>query len=332
MVYSPISGAEFNPMAVIAWGIITGYVFSTVGAAGAILTFIGQVVVFKLDKFMLKHLPTAGYTEAQAKTLTKNTLKVHNLAAVIMSPLIAVPTYFKERRVALPLAGAVAVGVVLGALVGPAIPMTLKQYKIYFGVITFIIGIRLAYETTERYRAGKAKLKAISERFEAKVKELKASGEMDEIKKEGFKVTSFTPTTLRFTFWGEEFNINPIIAAVGGFFIAVLASMLGLGGGFLLVPYLASVFVLPMFIVAGTSITIVLINSLVAIARYFQKGALFDYYYMSLFLLGIIGGSLLGPKLQKYYKEKYLRWLLAIILLFYGLRFMGVWKALGLPI
>lgn len=331
-MYSPITGAEFNPILVIFWGIITGYVFSTVGAAGAILTFIGQVVVFKLDKFMLKHLPTAGHSEAQAQTLAKNTLKVHNLAAVIMSPLIAVPAYFKERRVALPLAGAVAAGVVLGALIGPSVPMTLAQYKFYFGIITFIIGMRLAYETTDRYRAGKAKLKAVSEKFEAQVKELRASGRMDEIKEEGFKVSSFTPTTLKFTFWGEEFNINPLIAAVGGFFIALLASMLGLGGGFLLVPYLASVFVLPMFIVAGTSISIVLINSLVAIWGYFQKGALFDYYYMSLFLVGIIGGSLLGPKLQKYYKEKYLRWLLALILLFYGLRFMGVWKALGLPI
>ncbi len=331
-MYSPISGAEFNPVLVVVWGIITGYVFSTVGAAGAILTFIGQVVVFKLDKFMLKHLPAVGYAETQAKTLAKNTLKVHNLTAVIISPLIAVPAYFRERRVALPLAGAVAAGVVLGALIGPAVPMTLEQYKFYFGVITFILGIRLAYETTERYRAGKAKLKAISERFEAKVKELRASGKMDEIKEEGFNVTSFTPTALNFTFWGEEFNINPLIAATGGFFIALVASMLGLGGGFLLVPYLASVFVLPMFIVAGTSIAIVLVNSLVAIARYFQEGALFDYYYMSFFLVGIIAGSLLGPKLQKYYREKYLRWLLAIILLFYGLRFMGVWRALGLPI
>ncbi len=69
-VYSSISRAEFDSILVLVWGMITGYVFSTVGAAGAILTFVGQVVVFKLGKFMLKHLPTMGYSEAQAHIKT----------------------------------------------------------------------------------------------------------------------------------------------------------------------------------------------------------------------------------------------------------------------
>ena len=343
MVISPY-GASFNPIGVIIWGIITGYVFSTVGAAGAILTFIGQVVVFKIDqayiKFFKEHpdkipsqIASKGLPlEKAAKTVTKNTLKTHNLMAVILSPAIAVPRYYMERRVAIPLALSIAAGVVLGAIVGPSIPMSLKQYKFYFGIITFIIGIRLAYECTERYRKGKEKLKAISKAFEEKVKELKQTGDWETLKKEGFKTLKFTPTELKFTFWGQEFTINPLLAAVGGFFIAVLASMLGLGGGFLLVPYLSSVFVLPMFVVSGTSITIVFINSLVAIARSLQKGAVVDYAYMALFLIGVLIGSLVGPATQKYYKEKYLRAFLSVILLFYGLRFMGVWKALGIPI
>ena len=341
---SPVSGAEFNPIGVIIWGIVTGYVFSTVGAAGAILTFIGQVVIFKLDKAYIKYftqnpdkvpsqIAAKGYSlEKAAKTVAKNSLKTHNLMAVILSPAIAVPKYYAERRVAIPLALSIAAGVVLGALVGPSIPMTLKQYKFYFGIITFIIGVRLAYECTERYRRGKEKLKAVSKAFEEKVKELKQTGDWETLKKEGFKTTKFTPTELRFTFWGQEFVINPVLAAAGGFFIAVLASMLGLGRGFLLVPYLSSVFVLPMFVVSGTSVTIVFINSLVAIARYLQKGAVIDYYYMALFLLGVFIGSLIGPTTQKYYKEKYLRAFLSAILLFYGLRFMGVWKKLGIPI
>lgn len=331
-MFFPTSGIETNPIWIVLWGIITGYVFSTVGAAGAVLTLIGQVTLFKLDKIMPKHLMAQGMAEAAAKATAKNTIKVHNLMAVILSPIIAVPRYFKEKRVAIPLALCVAAGVVFGALVGPQIPMTLKQYKFWFGVITFIIGLRLAYETTETYRQKRKKLNEVSKAFEAKVKEMKKSGNWEDLAKEGFKVTNFSLTELKFTFWGQEFSINPIVAAIGGFFIAIVASMFGLGGGFMLVPYLSSIFVLPMFMVSGTSILIVLINSLVAIGSYLAKGATPDLLYMGFFLAGVAGGSYLGPVFSKYYKEKYLRWLLAVVLLFYGLRFMGVWKALGLGI
>lgn len=321
-----------NPIMILVWGILVGYVFSTVGAAGAILTFIGQTIVFKFDKAMIKNLMGAGVAEAEAKAAAKNTLKVHNLMAVILSPLIAVPRYFKEKRVAIPLAACVATGVVCGALIGPQIPMTLKQYKFWFGVITFLIGIRLYYETTDTYRKGKQKLQNISKKFEAKVKELKQSGNWNELAEEGFKVNNFSASSLKFTFWGEQFSINPIMAAVGGFFIAIIASMFGLGGGFMLVPYLSSVFVLPMFVVSGTSVTIVFVNSVVGIISYLQKGAQPDLLFMGIMLVGIAIGSFIGPATQKYYKEKYLRMFLAAILLFYGLRFMGVWAALGIPI
>jgi len=327
-----ISGIHANPIWIIAWGIITGYVFSTVGAAGAVLTLIGQVSLFKIDKIMPKHLMAQGVSEAAAKATAKNTIKVHNLMAVILSPLIAVPKYFKEKRVAIPLAICVAVGVVLGALIGPQIPMTLAAYKFWFGVITFVIGCRLAYETTGIYRSKKQKLNEVSKAFESKVKEMKKSGNWDALTSEGFKVNNFSVKELSFTFWGQDFSINPIVAAVGGFFIAIIASMFGLGGGFLLVPYLSSIFVLPMFMVSGTSILIVLVNSVIAIGSYLAKGATPDFLYIGLFLAGVAGGSYLGPVFSKFYKEKYLRWLLAAILLFYGLRFMGVWKALGLGI
>ena len=43
-------------------------------------------------------------------------------------------------------------------------------------------------------------------------------------------------TDYRFTFWGEEFKINPLLFAILGLAIGVVSRSFGIGGGFLLVP------------------------------------------------------------------------------------------------
>lgn len=329
-MHFPFSGLEANPIWIIVWGVVTGYVFSTIGAAGAVLTMVGQTLLFKLDAAMVKTFVAGGMDEAAASKAAAGSVKVHNLMAVILSPIIAVPRYMKERRVAIPLALCVGAGIVIGALIGPAIPMSLAAYKFWFGVMTFIIGCRLFYETTERYQQGKKKLAAVNKAFQEKMAEVKKTKNWDEFAAQGFAMNKFTIGEMKFTFWGQEFVVSPIVAALGGFFIAIIGSMFGLGGGFMLVPFLSSVFVLPMFIVSSTSITVVLINSLVGAAGYLARGAIIDWLYMGFFLAGVFGGSLLGPISQKYYKEKYLRLFLAIILFLLGLRYMGVFKMIGI--
>ncbi len=331
-MHFPFSGLEANPIWIILWGIVTGYVFSTIGAAGAVLTMVGQTVLFKLDAAMVKTFMAGGMGEEAASKAAAGSVKVHNLMAVILAPIIAVPRYMKERRVALPLALCVGAGIVFGALIGPAIPMSLSAYKFWFGVVTFVIGLRLFYETTDRYMQGKKKLQAVNKAFAEKMEEMKTTKNWDEFAAQGFAMNKFTIGEMRFTFWGQEFIVSPIVAALGGFFIAIIGSMFGLGGGFMLVPFLSSVFVLPMFICSSTSITVVLINSLVGAAGYLARGAIIDWLYIGIFLVGVFVGSLVGPPSQKYYKEKYLRAFLAIVLLLLGLRFMGIFKMMGIDI
>lgn len=301
------AGVEANVLLIILCGVIVGYIFSTVGAAGGILTMISQVIIF-------------GVTNV-------NVIKPTNLCAIIFSSIISVPLYFRERRIAIPLAINIAVGAVAGALIGVWLSVNyleFKLYKFWFGVITCMVGVLVLYETTNRYKHSKEKFKAAPEKFEAKVKELKKSGNLHVLREHGFKMMHFSIKKMKFTFWYEEFSINTIKAIVGGFFIALIASMFGLGGGFMLVPYLSSVFALPMFIVTGTVIVIVFIISLVGISGYLMLGSYPDVAFTTIFLGGIVIGSYIGPKTQKYYREKYLRLLLAVVLLFCGLVFIGV--------
>ena len=49
-------------------------------------------------------------------------------------------------------------------------------------------------------------------------------------------------------FGEEQFSFNPLLPFLSGVAIAVLSSALGVGGGFLLVPFMSIVMGLPMFI------------------------------------------------------------------------------------
>ena len=74
-------------------------------------------------------------------------------------------------------------------------------------------------------------------------------------------------------------------------FIAALASFLGVGGGFLYVPFLTSVAGLPMFLVAGTSGLVVLVGMIVSIFSYMVgKGVPVQWGFIGAELVGIHEG------------------------------------------
>ena len=44
---------------------------------------------------------------------------------------------------------------------------------------------------------------------------------------------------MKVDFWGQEFEVNMVVGCIGGFFIAVLSSMFGFGGGPFMVPLMS---------------------------------------------------------------------------------------------
>jgi hypothetical protein len=103
-------------------------------------------------------------------------------------------------------------------------------------------------------------------------------------------------TEITFSFYGVEFSFKPIVPIIGGFFIAGLASFLGIGGGFLFVPFLTSIAGLPMFLVAGTSALTVLVGMIISIITYMGiKGVPVYWPLIGVELIGIFVGSMIGP-------------------------------------
>lgn len=128
---------------------------------------------------------------------------------------------------------------------------------------------------------------------------------------------------IRFTFFGVEFSFKAFIPAVGGFFIAAIASFLGVGGGFLLVPFLTSVAGLPMFLVAGTSALAVLVGMIVSLFTYMVgQGVVVPWGLIGVELLGIFVGSMIGPRTQKFISDIWLKRIFIVLAFYVGIRYL----------
>ena len=117
-------------------------------------------------------------------------------------------------------------------------------------------------------------------------------------------------------------RFSPIWAFIGGFVISAVASFIGVGGGFLYVPFLTSVVGLPMFVVAGTSALSVLIGMIFAIFNFMVLAGVKVYWPMiGAELVGIFVGSMIGPRTGKYIPNKVLKLIFIVLALYVGLRY-----------
>jgi uncharacterized membrane protein YfcA len=133
------------------------------------------------------------------------------------------------------------------------------------------------------------------------------------------KVSQWGLTKITFTFFGVEFSFNPIWPVLGGFVIAAISAFIGVGGGFLYVPFLTSVTQLPMYIVAGTSALAVFVSMITSIFTFmFVKGTPIDFVFIGAELVGIAAGSIIGPMTSKYIPDIWLKRLFVILAIYVG--------------
>ncbi len=314
-----IPGAP-SPSLVIGffWAIWVGWIFSTVGAFGGIMAGVGHITVFGLADY------GKGFKETSPvlNKLIADSIRVSNQWLVGLSAAVSSFNYYKMGRLVLPLGIALAVGSVSGSILIPLITagkISLKAYLGYFGLVVFVIGAFIFYETTPRGQARKKEAKKAAKAFEeSNIKDSASASEEEG----GVKIVSWSLTRVAFTFYGVEFSFKPIVPVIGGFFIAGLASFLGIGGGFLFVPFLTSIAGLPMFLVAGTSALTVLVGMIISIFTYMMvKGIPVFWPLIGVELIGIFVGSMIGPRTSKYIPDIWLKQLFLVLALYTGLRY-----------
>ena len=314
--YLGIPGApQLNPIVGFLWAIWVGWIFSTVGAFGGIMAGVGHMTIYGLGSYAKTFKEPAPVLN---KTIT-DSIRVSNQWLVGTSALVSSFNYWKQRRLVASLGIFLGIGALLATLLvvyTSAGKISFSQYQGYFGLVVFIIGGFMVYEMTPKGQASKKAAKAAAKAFEEAAKAKVA------IEDQGVKTSKWSLAETEISFFGQTFTFSPLWALAGGFFISALASFLGIGGGFLYVPFLTSVVGLPMFVVAGTSALSVLIGMIFAIFNFMVlKGVVVHWSLIGVELIGIFIGSMIGPRTGKYIPEKVLKGIFIVLALYIGLRY-----------
>jgi uncharacterized membrane protein YfcA len=326
--FAGIAGApKINYALAVFWAVWVGWIFSTVGAFGGIMAGVGHITIFGLGDYAKSFKET---NPVMNKLLT-DTIRASNQYLVGLASLISVVNFYRMKRLVLPLGIALGGGSVAGALLIPwltAGKISFSAYIGYFGIAVLVIGAFIFFSTTKRGQAGQKKSKEASAAFQKAMKE-----EVSETE-QGVHVTKLGFKEVRFTFFGTEFHFNPLLPLLGGFLIAAISSFLGIGGGFLYVPFMTSVVGLPMFLVAGTSALAVLLSMIMSIFSYVAiKGTFISWSLVGVEMIGIFIGAMIGPRTQKYIPDIWLKRLFVVLAIYVGIRYMskGFFGASWLP-
>ncbi|KPJ77567.1 MAG: hypothetical protein AMJ54_07595 [Deltaproteobacteria bacterium SG8_13] len=308
-------GPQLNPIIGLLWAIWVGWIFSTVGAFGGIMAGVGHMTIYGLGSYAKTFKSSA---PALNKFIT-DSIRVSNQWLVGLSALVSSFNYHRQKRLVPALGlflGAGALFATLLVVFTTAGKIKFSQYQGWFGLCVFVIGGFMIYEMTPKGQASKKGAQAAAKAFEETIK---GKGKIED---QGVKTVKWSLAKTEISFFGQTFTFSPVWAFVGGFFISAIASFLGIGGGFLYVPFLTSVVGLPMFVVAGTSALSVLIGMIFAIFNFMVlKGVMVHWSLIGMELIGIFIGSMIGPRTGKYIPAKVLKGIFIALAIFIGLRY-----------
>ncbi|QNQ09043.1 sulfite exporter TauE/SafE family protein [Sphingomonas alpina] len=125
---------------------------------------------------------------------------------------------------------------------------------------------------------------------------------------------------LRTRFYASGLYISPLAPLLLGFFTGILTILLGVGGGFILVPAMLYLLGMGTQVVVGTSLFQTLFVTAAATMVHATTTKAVDIVLAVLLLLGSVVGAQIGARFANQVKPEYLRLALALIVLLVAIR------------
>jgi hypothetical protein len=260
--------------------------------------------------------------------------------------IVAIPSgvyrYWREGRMVWPLTWVVVIGTLPGVLIGAIVRVAYlpdaRSFKVFAAAVLLYIGIRMVLDLTKK-NAGINDKAAAEKRFQELVRNYrKQNNPSDSTNPEVLpSITGihFNFRRLGYTFYGESFDVSFWGIFTLSFIVGIVGGIYGIGGGAIIAPFFVTFFGLPVYTIAGAALMGTFITS-VAGVTFYQAIAPFyphlsvapDWLLGILFGLGGMAGMYLGARCQKFIPARAIKWMLASIIIFtgikYGLAFFGM--------
>jgi len=274
---------------IILWGAFVGVVFSSIGAAGGIIASFGLISIIGV--------------------VDPNIVKPMTQVIVLATALVFVPGYFRRSSLVWPLGLLLAGGGLLGAWAGSSLSSAylsdMKTFRPLFGVLTLVIAAQIAWKL-----------------YSSQSKQSAGPSSEERANSQGVHDLSISRMALSFSYGGKGFRVLLWSPFLAGFLLATIAAIFGVGGGFLLVPYMSSLLRLPMHLIPATSGIAIIVSLLVSIGNYLALGSQLETDSLVPMLVGAVLGAMIGPFINRWMKNSRLQMVLSFIIFAIGLRYV----------
>ena len=255
--------------------------------------------------------------------------------------IVAIPSgvyrYCKEGRMVWPLTWVVVAGTLPGVFIGAIVRVEClpdpKPFKLFAAGVLLYIGVKMLRDLL-RKNAGVTEKNNIEKRFQEMVRNYRTKAanpkrsENDPLP--AVKVTHFNLKRLGYTFYGEQFDVPFWGIFALSLIVGIVGGIYGIGGGAIIAPFFVTFFKLPVYTVAGAALMGTFVTSLAGVAFYQAIAPFYpnmsvapDWLLGVLFGLGGMAGMYLGARCQKFVPAKAIKWMLASIIVFTGIKYVA---------
>jgi len=287
-IYLPIAEVSVNAPLLVALGALVGFISGLFGIGGGFL--MTPILVF------------FGIPPAVAVASMSNHVAASSMSSVI--------SYGRRRAVDFRMGGVLAAGGVVGAVAGVEIFRWLRllgqadlvvalSYLVFLGVIGGLMLWESAGAIVRRRRNAPPK------------------------PRRDRRPPWLYGLPLKMRFPASRLYISPIPPILLGAFVGVLSAIMGVGGGFVLVPAMVYILRMPAGVVVGTSLFQIIITTALTGVLQAGRNQTVDVVLATLLLVGGVLGAQFGARASSRFRAEELRALLALIVLLVGLR-MGL--------
>jgi uncharacterized membrane protein YfcA len=285
-IYLPIADLPVNVFLVLGMGLAVGFISGMFGIGGGFL--------------MTPLLIFIGISPAVAVATVASHIAASSFSGAI--------SYWRRRALDVPLALVLLIGGVVGTIAGVLLFTVLRQ----IGQLDITIGVSYVFLLSSV--GGLMVLESVRAIMR------KRSGERVSFRRSGSHTwVHGLPAKIRFK--QSRLYISAIPVCGIGFIIGFIGAILGIGGGFLLVPMLIYVLRVPTNVVIGSSMVLTLVTMAAATMLHAATNHLVDVVLALLLMVGGVIGAQFGARAGQKLAADRLRLLLGLLVMAVGLRF-----------